>query len=145
MASAADRNLLAEWIKDAGGFAFLRKDEDYMAVPMGLLDDYSVISANLSLRKSGTRVGNIIRGKLNPDHELAMSIIHHPEIPTVAVNYADAIKYLRKETFELGAGQQGWLLVAYETLPLGLLKSMPNRANNYYPADWRIRSESPFS
>jgi 16S rRNA C967 or C1407 C5-methylase (RsmB/RsmF family)/NOL1/NOP2/fmu family ribosome biogenesis protein len=144
MAGSADRKILSEWVNDADEYAFILKNESYMAVPLNLLKDFNHISHNLSLRKSGTRVGNLIRGKLNPDHELAMSQIRHDHIPSLAINYSEAIRFLKKEPFETKASLQGWVLIFYNNLPIGFLKCMPNRANNYYPSDWRIRSESPF-
>lgn len=144
MAGTADRKVLSEWVKDADAFAFILKNESYMAVPHNLLSDFNCINKDLSLRKSGTRIGELIRGKLNPDHELAMSLILDKNIPSLAIHYNDAIRYLRKETIEHTAGLQGWVLIMYNDLPLGFMKCMPNRANNYYPSDWRIRSESPF-
>jgi NOL1/NOP2/fmu family ribosome biogenesis protein len=30
-------------------------------------------------------------------------------------------------------------MVTYEGLPLGWIKNIGNRINNYYPKDWRIR------
>jgi 16S rRNA C967 or C1407 C5-methylase (RsmB/RsmF family)/NOL1/NOP2/fmu family ribosome biogenesis protein len=144
-ATVADQKILSEWVSAPDRFAFILKQDAHLAVPLEVIDDYAILSGNLSLRKSGTRIGNLIRGKLNPDHELAMSIIRHPEIPVVPVDYASAIRYLRKENFIPGTASHGWLLIVYESLPLGFVKCMPNRANNYYPSDWRIRSESPFS
>ncbi|TAJ53096.1 MAG: hypothetical protein EPO58_10940, partial [Chitinophagaceae bacterium] len=29
----------------------------------------------------------------------------------------------------------------FEELPLGWVKVLPNRVNNYYPAEWRILKE----
>lgn len=144
-AGIADRQVLREWVKDADDYVFLQKNDDYMAVPVVLQQAYMELSANLSLRKSGTRMGSLIRGKLNPEHELAMSIILADGIPALDVDYETAIRFLRKETFVPETQQQGWILVKYGNLPLGFMKSMPNRANNYYPSDWRIRSASPFN
>jgi len=96
-ATAADQKILSEWVSESHRFAFIIKQDAHLAVPMELLEDYALLSGNLSLRKSGTRIGNLIRGKLNPDHELAMSSILHPDIPKVPVDYTDAIRYLRKE------------------------------------------------
>ena len=32
----------------------------------------------------------------------------------------------------------GWNWVQFEGVVLGLVKVLPNRINNYYPAEWRI-------
>ncbi|HAP01108.1 MAG TPA: hypothetical protein DCQ93_04195, partial [Bacteroidetes bacterium] len=36
--------------------------------------------------------------------------------------------------------EKGWLLAQYENHPLGWLKSLGNRMNNYFPTEWRIRN-----
>jgi 16S rRNA C967 or C1407 C5-methylase (RsmB/RsmF family)/NOL1/NOP2/fmu family ribosome biogenesis protein len=144
LAVASDQKILSEWVADAGHFAFVIKQDAHLAIPIELLEDFTVLSGNFSLRKSGTRIGSLIRGKLNPDHELAMSTIQHSGIAFVAVNYKEAIRFLRKVSFVPENCPQGWILIEYETLPLGFMKVMPNRANNYYPPEWRIRAESPF-
>jgi NOL1/NOP2/fmu family ribosome biogenesis protein len=32
----------------------------------------------------------------------------------------------------------GWAVVTYRSLPLGWIKLLQNRVNNYYPKEWRI-------
>jgi NOL1/NOP2/fmu family ribosome biogenesis protein len=33
----------------------------------------------------------------------------------------------------------GYLLLTYKGVPIGFAKNIGNRANNLYPAEWRIR------
>ncbi|WP_332911045.1 methyltransferase RsmF C-terminal domain-like protein [Algoriphagus boritolerans] len=33
----------------------------------------------------------------------------------------------------------GWVLLTYQNLPLGWVKNLGNRVNNYFPKEWRIR------
>jgi NOL1/NOP2/fmu family ribosome biogenesis protein len=51
-------------------------------------------------------------------------------------HYAD----LRRKEITLDAAT-GWCLVKYAGLPLGWVKVLPNRVNNYYPSEWRILKE----
>ena len=132
---------ISEWVEAPAGFLFQQKEEDLIAVPEALSMEHALLTKHLHLRKSGTRLGKLIRGRLNPDHELAMSIMRHPSIPSTSLNYDDAIRYLRKDVFIPDSPVQGWNLMTYGGLPLGFMKCMVSRANNYYPADWRIRSE----
>lgn len=62
-------------------------------------------------------------------------------LPTVEVSYADALRYLRHEAVTLPpSAQRGLVVVTYGRCPLGYAKNVGNRANNLYPASWRIRS-----
>jgi NOL1/NOP2/fmu family ribosome biogenesis protein len=38
-------------------------------------------------------------------------------------------------------GQKGWNLMRFGGQPIGWAKILPNRINNYYPAEWRILKE----
>ncbi len=134
---------ISEWIEEPAAFLFQQKEEDLIAVPEALSREHALLTNHLHLRKSGTRLGKLIRGKLNPDHELAMSTMNKRSIPSTALDHDDAIRYLRKDVFIPDSSVQGWNLMTYGGLPLGFMKCMASRANNYYPADWRIRSQRP--
>lgn len=59
----------------------------------------------------------------------------------VEINYRQAIDYLRKEAITLPAEtSKGQILLTYKNIPLGLAKNIGNRANNLYPAEWKIKS-----
>jgi 16S rRNA C967 or C1407 C5-methylase (RsmB/RsmF family)/NOL1/NOP2/fmu family ribosome biogenesis protein len=131
------------WIDESAGFLYQQKEDDLIAVPVALSLEHALLAKHLHLRKSGTRLGKLIRGKLNPDHELAMSTMSNRSIPSTALSHDDAIRYLRKDVFIPDSLIQGWNLMTFGGLPLGFMKCMPSRANNYYPADWRIRSQRP--
>ena len=47
-------------------------------------------------------------------------------------------KYLRREEIKIDTGDKGWALICFGHLPLGWIKLLGNRINNYYPANWRI-------
>lgn len=57
------------------------------------------------------------------------------------LDYAAALAYLRHESLVLeGSVPRGYVRVAYEGRPLGFVNQLGARANNLYPAQWRIRS-----
>lgn len=76
-----------------------------------------------------------------PSQSLAMSTaladgaFHRHE-----VDYATAIAYLRHEAVALDNAPRGYVLLTYGNHPLGFVKNIGNRANNLYPAPWRILS-----
>ena len=61
--------------------------------------------------------------------------------PEASLDYTQAVAYLRKEAVTLGPDvPRGYVLLTYQGHPLGFAKNIGNRANNLYPAEWRIRS-----
>ncbi len=79
-----------------------------------------------------------MNGALVPDHQLAVSGLANKELPSLELNGDDAIRYLKKETIQAEMSAKGWVLVRFKGLPLGWVKALPNRINNYYPKEWRI-------
>ncbi len=113
-------------------------EKDVFAVEIDCFDDFTVLQDHLSLKRSGLRVGNLIRDELLPDHELAMSNSKYSELPSFDVNEELALKYLRKMDMGLEVESKGWMLVKFKGVALGWVKSIPRRMNNYYPINWRI-------
>ena len=83
-----------------------------------------------------------MKGKnLQPCHSLAMSNqLNKDAWVTAEVSEQQAIAYLRTEALQLPADTpKGYVLITYQGHPLGFVKNIGNRANNLYPAEWRIR------
>ena len=60
------------------------------------------------------------------------------------VDRVTALAYLRHETITLADdAPRGIVLLYYRDLPLGFVKNLGKRANNLYPAQWRILSALP--
>lgn len=80
-----------------------------------------------------------------PSQQLALSTaLRHDAFPTADVDRLTALQYLRRETIALPEGTpRGIVLLKYAGLPLGFVKNLGNRANNLYPASWRILSQLP--
>lgn len=61
--------------------------------------------------------------------------------PSVELDEATALSYLRHESLRLSAGTpKGFVAVTFGGLPLGFVNNLGNRANNLYPKEWRIRN-----
>ena len=116
----------------------MKQKEEVLAIPLHLENDLSILRSALYIRKAGVKLGTVIRNELIPDHELALSIILHPLVRRIETDKATALQYLRRESIQLETDQKGWALLSYGQLPLGWIKILPNRINNYYPATWRI-------
>jgi len=121
-------------------YVFLHKEE-YRCFSEAFKKDLEHISMCLKIFRAGTPLG-IIKGKdFLPDIAVALSIHLNKDLfSSIELNEVEAIKYLSKEEFVLSSESSGWNLMRYQSLPLGWIKAMPNRFNNYYPPEWRIRN-----
>ena len=129
---------LTEWINGTEKLYFFQKAEDLYALEVQQAKEIVMYSNVLKLRKSGLRLGEVIRGDLIPNHELAMSIIKSSQISNIELDHKQALQYLRRETLDLGDVAKGWSLVQYKQIALGWIKQVQHKAKNHYPLNWRI-------
>ena len=97
-----------------------------------------LLKSRLRIHYSGTKLGELIRGKLIPDHALAMSHLVSKNVIRSELNYEESIKYLKKGDIEKKMELSGWQLVTFQEKPLGWVNVLSNRINNYYPKELRI-------
>lgn len=79
---------------------------------------------------------------LIPSSQWALSAAFQSgEYPEVEVDEATALSYLRHEALRLPSEiGKGFVVIKYKGFPLGFVKNIGNRANNLFPAEWRIRN-----
>lgn len=123
---------------NAEGLTFLTHSKNIHAVPENLLADVNFVSSKLRVVNHGTKVGEIIKDKLIPDHALALSNIISEKIPRIELDDEQAIQYLKKKELNIETGKKGWAMVTYQGHPLGWINILSNRINNYYPKELRI-------
>lgn len=111
---------------------------NFIAFNKYLIEERNFISRNLKVIKSGVLLGAIKGKDFIPHHELAISHLINETIYSINLSLEDALQFLRKNNFEIKDKNAGWILMKYKNIPLGWIKNMPNRFNNYYPIDWRI-------
>lgn len=118
---------------------FYNLQDSYFWVNKDFQQHFEYLSRFLNIRYFGVELGKINKQQFIPNHELAVSILPKSGFLTVDLNLKDALDYLRKEDIPVKDLPEGWVLVRYKNTPLGWLKNLGNRTNNYYPKDWRIR------
>lgn len=130
------------WLEDSSEYALAMKDTNVVAFPKAYENEYALLQQTLKVIHAGITLGEIKGKDLIPHHSLAMSTaLASDAFPRAEVNYEQAISYLRKEGLILDADvPRGYVLLAYQGVPLGFVKNIGNRANNLYPQEWRIRS-----
>ncbi|PWJ44664.1 methyltransferase RsmF C-terminal domain-like protein [Sediminitomix flava] len=132
----------ADWVKDHEKYEYVIEDDAVWAVPVEVFDSYRMLQTAVNVKNKGIELGRMIKDKLQPAHHLAMSKIFSDKIPVFDLNYEDAILYLRKQELKIDTnGKKGWALVRYGQHILGWIKILPNRINNYYPSEMRLRKE----
>lgn len=132
---------LEGWVKQAEQQYFI-KDEKQNAIsmiPQTLEQNIMAISHALKRFRIGTELGHLKRKDFIPSHELALSNMLGDTPPRVSLSLPEALKYLKKETFQAENMPQGWMLACYKGFPLGWAKGLKQRVNNYFPKGWRIR------
>jgi NOL1/NOP2/sun family putative RNA methylase len=136
--SIKESEIVKPYLKTPDDFFFIKQNEDVIALPKTFEDDLIAVQNSLYIKKAGVRLGSVIRNELIPDHELAVSTIINKNIVSIKVDEATALQYLRRQDIAVDANEKGWALIKYGELPLGWIKILPNRINNYYPKEWRI-------
>ena len=149
---------LKDWLLDGENFTIVEEDETFRAFPTLHLELYKqakrtlrVVHAGIELasnprtgRPSSNKSSNLKpqTSNLKPSQSLAMSnCLNKEAFPMVEVDEQQAIAYLRTEALQLPTDTpRGYVLITYQGHPLGFVKNIGNRANNLYPAEWRIRS-----
>jgi 16S rRNA C967 or C1407 C5-methylase (RsmB/RsmF family)/NOL1/NOP2/fmu family ribosome biogenesis protein len=131
----------AAWLApQADAHFFQTPSGEVLALPAALEGAYLLMDKHLKAKWFGTAVGEFKGKDFVPSHALALSQWVSPDLPAVDLSRAQALLFLKKETFEPPLGAPlGWALARHEGLNLGWLKILPNRLNNYLPQERRIR------
>lgn len=118
---------------------------DVCAFPADRAARMAELAAALSPIMSGAPVCGVIKKKgqdvVSPAPELPLSLAFTPgSLPRVDVDTRTALKFLHGDTdLALPSGADGWSVLYNQGLPLGLVKRIGPRQNNYWPKEWRIR------
>ena len=136
--STKEAEIVKPYLKNPDDFFFIKQNEEVIALQKIFEEDLIAIQNSLYIKKAGIKLGTIIRNELIPDHELAVSTVINESITSIEVDEAAALQYLRRQDITVDTTLKGWALIKYQQLPLGWIKILPNRINNYYPKEWRI-------
>jgi 16S rRNA C967 or C1407 C5-methylase (RsmB/RsmF family)/NOL1/NOP2/fmu family ribosome biogenesis protein len=134
--------ILKDFILSQKDLLFHRHAEAVYAMPREVYNLFLHLKGQkMNVRKAGVKIGELIHGKFNPAHDFALADLFRKQVfPEIKLDKANALRYLRRDEFKIQIDYaNGWLLVKYNELPLGFVKNLGNRINNYYPKDWRIR------
>lgn len=135
---------LKTFLKNPDQFSFWEKpNEEVIAVPLALEKELVLIDTVLRSKGFGIDMGTFKGTDFLPSHALALSTELAPSMTGVELTPDEALRYFKKENLVLPDVPRGWLLARYKGLPLGWMKGVGSRINNYLPKDWRIRMDIP--
>jgi 16S rRNA C967 or C1407 C5-methylase (RsmB/RsmF family)/NOL1/NOP2/fmu family ribosome biogenesis protein len=138
LASKQEAAIAANWINSNEGLTFIKQGQNIAAVPTQWNEIIQYLMQELKVRYTGVELGTIAKNDLLPEHSLALSTIMNNAITKVELSKEQALDYLRKNEIVIKQPTKGWALATYNQHPLGWMKLLGNRINNYYPKEWRI-------
>lgn len=132
----------SEWIRFPESYFFHLNKETITVVRKELNEGISFLKSQLKVISAGTAIASRKGTKLIPEHALALSLALNTEnFRVIPLTLENALIFLKKDSLILDNYEKGYALVTYNTLPLGWLNVLENRANNLYPKEWRIRMQ----
>lgn len=117
------------------------------ALPGHLAAAIMALETSLNVLYAGIAVGEVKGAQVLPHPALALSTaLNRSAFPVCELDQKQAVDYLRREALVLPEScPNGWVLVTHKEVVLGWVKNLGSRANNGWPAEWRIRSGNPFA
>lgn len=130
---------LKEWILP-NRMAYFQFQDLIFCTPEHKAKEVEFLLQHLKIVYAGTNLARTKHEKLIPEPALALSVeINKANFPVLELENEEALNYLRRDVIRGGAAPPGYTLVTFQTLPLGWVNVLPNRVNNLYPSEWRIR------
>jgi 16S rRNA C967 or C1407 C5-methylase (RsmB/RsmF family)/NOL1/NOP2/fmu family ribosome biogenesis protein len=138
--SKAVQQRLREWVLPSVPVSFFQFNDLLFYAPQSKAKEFEFLLQNLKIVYAGTNLATLKHDKLIPDHALAMSVdLNRNVFLTADLSQAEALKYLRRDTLQLAGAAAGFTLITCRDVPLGWANVLPNRVNNMYPQEWRVR------
>ena len=138
-------NLLAEAARLAGaGAERLVMTSDTVTLLPAEVPEYQWLSSQLGIVSAGVPLFSMAGSDIIPRHALALYTgLKRGEYPEAGAGASEAIKFMRRESDTgIRASAAGWNLVVHRGVPLGFIKNLGRRLNNYFPVEWRIRMDA---
>ena len=137
-ATKSEISVAGLWLSADAHLQLWRHSDELLALPASVNAQLPIIQSALYVKKAGVHIGKVVRNEFLPAHALALSGLCSDQLLRISLKRDEALQYLRKEEVTIQSKEKGWALVDYEGQHLGWIKLLGNRANNYYPKEWRI-------
>ena len=139
-APAKLKTMVEEWLLSPTGFDIMQQGERLVAMPREHTAAILALQQKLKVLHFGLPLADVKNNKLLPLHQFAMNCaLNKDAFCMVELERELALAYLHREALTFAQHPMGYLLLTYKGAPIGFAKNVGNRANNLYPAEWRIR------
>lgn len=124
------------------GLEVITHEETLWGIPSQWREVAEGLLSTLDVLLAGVEIGTVKGRDVVPSQGLALStLLDLNKVSHVEVDRETALNYLRREAVTLpDDAPRGHVLLTHGGHPLGWVKNLGNRANNLYPANWRIHS-----
>ena len=130
---------MSRWVDNPKQMTFKLIGDMVYGYDNAVVEDVVSLSESLSVVYSGVAMGQIFKGKLKPEHPLALFVgCNESVVPAVEVSLEDALEYLRRQDIAASQFEEGINRVTYGGVAIGFIKRIGARCNNMYPKDLRI-------
>lgn len=131
-----------EGIKHPDRYRVWQTGLTYSAIPSMHKELSQRIQSDMHVLKMGIPLGAVKGKDVLPDPAKALSTaLEVSAVPSVEISLDVARDYLRRNAIPLPEDTpKGWVLIKHGGLALGWMKNIGNRANNAWPAEWRLRT-----
>lgn len=141
-APKAIEQAVENWLLEPELWAILQHHEQISALPARWLPELEDIYLQLRVIYAGTPLADSKHQQLNPLPSLALSAhINSQAHSSIQLDLEMSQRFLKKEDILPEAAPNGWVLMQYRHVPIGWIKRIQQRANNYWPKEWRIRMD----
>ena len=134
---------IAGYFRDASGFRIFVHEERVYAIPVPFVDTFLHLSESLFIRQAGIFAGTVKGKDFIPSHDLALNLQVNSDDRMVELEEDKALLFLKGEPVPVDSAEKGWHLASYKGIPLGWIKVLQGRVNNYLPKEWRIHKDLP--
>lgn len=133
-----------DWIRqESPELRVVHRGSQAFAVAKSCVDDLIDRLDVLKIITVGVPLGEWKKHGVVPGHGLVLSeIFAREKFPMENLDWESALRYLRREPIETSL-PDGIGYVGYHGHPLGFVKQIGQRSNNWYPQEWRIRMPLP--
>ncbi len=127
-------------LKEPEKWKFLWDGNRLTAYLKSRADEILWLKKRLRVLYAGIEMGEVKGKDFLPSPCLAFSkYLDIDSVKKYNVDYQKAIAFLKREPLVISDTERGFILICYDNQPLGWVKNVGNRCNNFYPQEWRIR------
>lgn len=131
---------LKKWLQNPEKWKIYQDDNIISAFDKEKSEKLELIKNHLKTFHYGITLAEQKGTDFIPHISLALSKqIDISNIQTAEVEHDTAIAYFKRDTLFLPDVPKGFILLKYNNTPIGWVKNVGNRCNNFYPNEWRIR------